>query len=84
MTDWQPIETAPRDGTPILVWARWDWAAMGDPSDEPAWRVAVWGGASWHECEAFCSVTDNPYWDLAVEPTHWAPLPAVPTEPKGG
>jgi hypothetical protein len=27
--DWKPIKTAPRDGTPVLVWARWRNAPAG-------------------------------------------------------
>lgn len=32
---WQPIETLPRDGTPVLVWA------------DPMWRADI----AWHESE---------------------------------
>src|SRR5215210_4731469 len=27
--DWKPIKTAPRDGSPVLVWARWRNAPAG-------------------------------------------------------
>lgn len=63
---WQPIETAPTDGTPILAFMPTYYQGKGgqavvlwmDYSDRPGWYSAV---ASIHE------------------PTHWQPLPAPPT-----
>lgn len=71
--EWQPIETAPKDGSSILVackngaiYAVW-WCTVSDPAFdlEPCWCVT--GGD-----------------DLARKgndartPTHWRPLPAYP------
>lgn len=61
---WQPIETAPKDGTIILVADKGVYVA----------RIAQWdkgmlrSGGGW--LDAWNS--DN------VEPTHWMPLPDVP------
>ena len=68
MGEWQPIATAPKDGTVIL--GRWEafrfpvaWEQMpGRPLW--GWRVAQW--------ESFRFL-------LFVEPTHWLPLPPAPT-----
>ena len=76
---WQPIETAPKDGTSILVSnGRWRdiayWAAFArfnnitDSMDVgPAW------------CGRDC---DDPYYSYALDPTHWMPLPPPPAETK--
>ena len=61
--DWQPIETAPKDGSRIVVWvgrygaviARW----LRETAGTPCW----WGQVSQ---------------GVAVQPTHWMPLPAPP------
>lgn len=74
MSDWQPIETAPTDGTPFLAFC---------PSDKPT-VVALQcasgrEGGGW-ECWSFC---DEALADIAPEgadPTHWMPLPAAPKE----
>ena len=71
--EWQPIETAPRDGTTILVWqkgsvefARWNtgpWNKM----PRPFWDgtlAALWGKMT---------ARNHP-------PTHWMPLPPPPAE----
>lgn len=59
---WQPIETAPKDGTwMLLVGARW-------VVDGPV--VGAWSsdhGGYWHDCER--GITGV---------THWMPLPAAP------
>lgn len=71
-TGWMPIESAPRDGTPILVSGLW--CGIGP---ERHYAVVVWdyetsGGPEWRSCgdlrEAFGYLT------------HWMPLPSAPTE----
>ena len=67
MTDWQPIETAPKD-TPILIYATETWriryficvAKLG----KYGWEAV---GASGYECE-------NDF----EHPTHWMSLPEPP------
>ena len=59
---WQPIETAPKDSTEILLfsegWGVWvdKWTKI---DDEEMWLM--------------CDQWENP-----VEPTHWMPLPEPP------
>lgn len=68
MTGWQPIETAPRDGTDILVcmtynlgpdeWETIQWVDwQRDPYVWPIYRTRI---------------------DIPFPPSHWMPLPAAP------
>lgn len=66
---WEPIETAPKDGSKILLW----------PTDgshhnhcEPQTTIAYWisdGRGYWRG------------WNMCRRPTHWMPLPAAPLPP---
>lgn len=67
---WQPIATAPKDGTPILGWDGQDLAAvywysyqMITGEDQGYWSLTVAG--------AFAE-------DSEWTPTHWHTLPASP------
>ena len=67
--DWQPISTAPKDGTHVLMWRD---TKVGPSISEAWWRTDCvfghgWGGHSWV----------YPAWQ---QPTHWMPLPKPPTE----
>lgn len=78
---WQPIETAPKDGTQVLLCQATD--AGGNPI-EPLGifcQVAAW----WQEEEdpnepgewiVYCSIPAEP--KLFFDPTHWMPLPPNP------
>ena len=70
MNTWQPIATAPRDGTVIDVWY-WD-ARITDVF----WHKADVGYA--YEGWMYYNVTD---WDRLDNEciTHWMPLPESPT-----
>jgi hypothetical protein len=64
---WQSIETAPRDGSKILLWARIDTSADSTSSVMVGlfdisfgWVTASYGGTP-------------------IVPTHWMPLPNAPT-----
>ena len=80
VSEWQPIETAPKDGTAILVcWAfnsegpiRWE----EDPATAGVFvQVASWCGAE--EWVVYCSMVQDPR--LHFNPTHWMALPDAPT-----
>ena len=73
MTQWQPIETAPRDGTAILVYR----------SD-----MGVFSAHYVSPCEFIEDGDDEPGWfstnghDLSGNdmPTHWMPIPQPPKD----
>jgi hypothetical protein len=74
---WQPIETAPKDGTSILVY--------GLPSRHPhlqSWFEAPTRiVAQWDQIdEAFC-IAGGDWCGPFVPATHWMPLPAPPVSP---
>jgi hypothetical protein len=74
--NWQPIETAPKDGSYIVVWP-------------PTWNKGV-SCAKWNS-DRF-SAKPRPYWQRldAMQttqsrlktPTHWAPIPLPPDVPE--
>lgn len=85
--DWQPIETAPKDGTKILIWRDgWDYAPV-------AWRDAIdcdeGSFGAWVFADHLClGVGDGCLgWNEDIEdghmPTHWMPLPAAPRHEPG-
>lgn len=83
---WQPIETAPKDGTQMLL--------SNGTDVEQGWWMHDEGGIIEHrdmdgrytgqtESDGFIG-----WWDVSgcmqPEPTHWKPLPTAPTSDKGG
>lgn len=68
MSEWQPIETAPRDGTLVLLWWDGDFAPVGFWQD------------GWVYTMTQARNLDGAVIDilLGYEPTHWMPLPEPP------
>lgn len=67
MTDWQPIESAPKDGTYMLLYMGSEQHSLGKIlvgcwADHPRCRCWIAGGYMRRNCP----------------PTHWAPLPEPP------
>ena len=68
MSEWQPIETAPRDGTPVLLHMR-DGFVVGQWVRHRAHiNCWAWMVLPWPECDFL----------FAVDPAHWMPLPEPP------
>jgi hypothetical protein len=67
MNEWKSIETAPLDGTEVLVVV-----VFGDDI-APIYAVACSTGGIWRDCgdQGFGGLAD-------IEPTHWMPLPPAP------
>jgi hypothetical protein len=72
--NWQPIETAPKDGTDVLVMymhietqvVHNAFFNVDDPGEEPAWWSYDKSEVSRIRLDGF------------MTPTHWMPLPAPP------
>lgn len=81
--DWQPIETAPKNGTVVLIYRKIEaeYAAEGwAEGSKPGEMLCVWE-ARW--CEPDFS---EGYWAdpgdmgrVMDDPTHWMPLPSPPS-----
>lgn len=69
--DWQPIETAPKDGVPVLI--------FGLPSSIGGTRVAM---ARWDKKHGLWKFQTHSAWGSCVKgfPTHWMPLPKPPVD----
>jgi hypothetical protein len=62
MSEWMPIESAPRDGTRVMLAVRLIHPQqLGQESD--FYHLAKWGGGYWH-----------PF--VPNDWTHWMPLPS--------
>lgn len=68
--EWMPIDTAPKDGTYVLLVI---------PYDEPSVTVGAYDGVHprehWHSWRF--DGDDGP---CDIQPTHWLPLPSPPTD----
>jgi hypothetical protein len=62
VTEWQPIETAPRDGTDVLTFPHYRVTSY-NPDLNGFSHFSVY-----HDCDRLHS----------PQPTHWMPLPAPP------
>lgn len=77
---WQPIETAPKDGTEVLLCRALN--ADQQPIVGEGWGVFVQVAAWWEGDNAwivYCSMVREPR--LHFAPTHWMPLPRNPLAP---
>ncbi len=78
---WNPIETAPKDGTSILLCRALD--ADGAPITGKSWGIFIQVAAWWEsddgrggEWFVYCDrISETP---LHFEPTHWMELPPNP------
>ena len=83
MSEWQPIETAPKDGEVLLLtpegvdigeWKEACGPSIDDPGHDAGWvgmRYAVPGVTGVHAKSLYFS-------EPIAQPTHWMPLPEAP------
>lgn len=81
---WQPIETAPKDGTALLVMRNiWPGTKTGRAEDCNGHNTYVAGyWSSENEGRWMCYMDQIRDPECPIEPTHWMPLPQPPeTQP---
>jgi hypothetical protein len=71
MTEWQPIETAPKDGRILVCTGEREYVA--EWQDFKNSKTSIWNG--W-----FVATNDTGGCGSFVAPTHWMPLPESPHE----
>lgn len=72
MNNWQPIKTAPKDGTPILAYIPCPW----DNESPSMCAVVEWKRMYGRDAVWVLSAYDA----FRFNPTHWMPLPEPPLE----
>jgi hypothetical protein len=89
--EWQPIETAPKDGTKILTYGKGHGNRIGSyDTNERSFAMFAIAHWAWHDSERDVPVGDGLFrkepcrvlegWrtEWAYFPTHWQPLPPPP------
>ena len=70
---WLPIGVAPRDGTPILIFA--------PPSEYALYAGSIQAVAYWNREDGWVLLQGTPFPWYAPEPSHFMPLPDPPSIP---
>ncbi len=73
MSEWRPIETAPKDGTPVLVWDESMGSNKRDGCDDRRYAIG-YVRCGWATPHGTWGNRNNSH----CSPTHWQPLPAPP------
>jgi hypothetical protein len=75
VSEWQPIETAPKDGTYILVaWTEWPIQLVT--------RFTHYHNLDSGDVTIYPGFWQSPAGGALKTPTHWMPLPDPPAEQK--
>lgn len=72
MSKWQPMETAPKDGTSILTFGRLP-GSYGYSDEEYCCSVSFWCQTGWISQRSIS-------FGNSFIPTHWMDLPEVPSQ----
>lgn len=72
MSEWQPIETAPTDGTPMLIWLAKPYDQQVYNGPVPVTQIVIGDLSPDHDG---LIVSPDGAW---IQATHWQPLPEGP------
>ena len=72
MSEWKPIETAPRDGTPIFVWP------VNSEIGKIPYVVVAYEHFNGEKLFTTWIEASGEMWATFGDVTHWQPLPAPP------
>jgi hypothetical protein len=80
MSEWQLIETAPKDGTHVDLWAK-RWRPRSDDFEFCRFPARYWEGrVGWvKSSNGGISYDPKSIPDASWRITHWMPLPKAPT-----
>ena len=70
---WKPIKTAPKDGTPVDLWA------VSEHKEGTRFPNCAWKRARMHTTDPAESWQGLPRNPLGWKATHWMPIPAPPS-----
>ena len=86
-SQWQPIETAPKDGTSILIYTTgrhwregWSDEEFGEGNKNPEVMEASWQPWYSDEMEGWMPANLDEEYGRFYEATHWMPLPEPPKD----
>ena len=80
MKEWQPIETAPKDGTLILLRGYWAGEINGIEANKKETLVCSYDGEMTDYGGYHWTVQGTDAYAAWMKPTHWMPLPDPPEE----